>query len=117
MTDSIPDAWAPVLAPLLDTPQSRQLGGWLRAEEDGGKVIFPPRGSRLRLGTVTSMTTEAFVLPRNYLGAGGEVTLLAQPIGTTDSFRSAPVQVFAGQEVAFTIQNHLSISSVVIRSE
>ncbi|MWV26529.1 uracil-DNA glycosylase [Aurantiacibacter rhizosphaerae] len=48
MTDSIPDAWAPVLAPVLDTPQSRQLGGWLRAEEDAGKVIFPPRGSRLR---------------------------------------------------------------------
>lgn len=76
-----------------------------------------PRGSRIRLGTVTSMTTEAFTLPARYLGAEGEVMLLAEPVGSTDVFRSQPVQVFAGQRVAFTVQNHLPISSLAVRTQ
>ena len=48
MTDSIPPAWASVLDSVLAAPEARKLGGWLRAEEDAGKVIYPPRGSRLR---------------------------------------------------------------------
>ncbi|MGB3797159.1 MAG: uracil-DNA glycosylase [Alteraurantiacibacter sp.] len=55
MTDSIPDAWAAALAPALDTPQSRQLAGWLRAEEGAGEVIYPPRGSRLRALELTPL--------------------------------------------------------------
>ncbi|WP_299308621.1 uracil-DNA glycosylase [uncultured Croceicoccus sp.] len=49
MTDhAVPPAWAPILAPVLDRPEARQLGGWLRAEEDAGRTIYPPRGQRLR---------------------------------------------------------------------
>ena len=47
MADTVPPSWQPVLAPVLATPEARQLGGWLRAEEDAGKQVFPPRGSRL----------------------------------------------------------------------
>lgn len=45
--DNLPPSWTPVLAPVLATPQARRLGGWLRAEEEGGKRIYPPRGQRL----------------------------------------------------------------------
>ena len=45
--DSIPESWRAALEPVLATPEARKLGGWLRAEEDAGKVIYPPRGSRL----------------------------------------------------------------------
>ena len=48
MTDSIPPAWASVLATVLATPEARKLGGWLRAEEEAGKQVYPPRGCRLR---------------------------------------------------------------------
>ncbi len=36
-------------------PEARKLGGWLRAEEDAGKVIFPPRGERLAALAMTPL--------------------------------------------------------------
>ena len=46
-SDEIPESWRGALDPVLATPEARRLGGWLRAEEEAGKTIFPPRGSRL----------------------------------------------------------------------
>ncbi len=43
----IPDSWRPALAPVLASPESRKLGGFLNGEEQAGKRIFPPRGLRL----------------------------------------------------------------------
>lgn len=48
MSDSIPAAWSHVLEPALASPEARRLGGWLRVEEEAGKTIYPPRGTRLR---------------------------------------------------------------------
>ncbi len=45
--DAIPQSWKDALDPALATTEARKLGGWLRAQEDAGKVIFPPRGFRL----------------------------------------------------------------------
>ena len=45
--EAIPGSWRSVLEPTLALPDSRKLGGWLRAEEAAGKTIYPPRGSRL----------------------------------------------------------------------
>lgn len=44
---AIPETWRPALDPVLASPPLRALGGWLRAEEAAGKVIYPPRGVRL----------------------------------------------------------------------
>jgi len=55
MSESIPASWQSVLEPVLSTPESRQLGGWLRREEDSGKTIYPPRGQRLRALELTSV--------------------------------------------------------------
>ncbi|MEP1421630.1 MAG: uracil-DNA glycosylase [Erythrobacter sp.] len=46
-SDQIPDSWRKALEPVLSAPEARKLGGWLSAEEKAGKVIYPPRGTRL----------------------------------------------------------------------
>lgn len=43
----LPASWRAALEPVLATPKSRALGGFLSAEETAGKTIYPPRGSRL----------------------------------------------------------------------
>ncbi|MEL1251985.1 uracil-DNA glycosylase [Aurantiacibacter gilvus] len=55
MSETIPASWAPVLDPVLATPEARQLGGWLRAEEEAGKAIYPPRGTRLKALELTPL--------------------------------------------------------------
>jgi len=47
MSEQVPESWKPVLDPVLATPEARRLGGFLVAEEQAGKTIYPPRGSRL----------------------------------------------------------------------
>ena len=46
-THPIPETWRASLDPVLASAPWRALGGWLRAEEAAGKVIYPPRGVRL----------------------------------------------------------------------
>lgn len=44
-----------MLEPVLKSPVARRLGGWLRAEEAAGKVIYPPRGMRLAALALTPL--------------------------------------------------------------
>jgi uracil-DNA glycosylase len=53
--EAVPESWRPVLEPVLATPESRRLGGWLRLEEDNGKTVYPPRGQRLRAFELTPL--------------------------------------------------------------
>lgn len=55
MADTVPDSWRPALDPALALPASRRLGGWLRAEEQRGRTIYPPRGMRLRALELTPL--------------------------------------------------------------
>lgn len=47
MNETIPPSWRAVLEPVLSLPETRQLGGWLGAEEEAGRTIYPPAGQRL----------------------------------------------------------------------
>ncbi|WP_395329897.1 uracil-DNA glycosylase [Novosphingobium sp. BL-8H] len=51
----VPPSWQDALGPVLATPESRRLGGWLKAEETAGKTIYPPRESRLRAFELTPL--------------------------------------------------------------
>jgi uracil-DNA glycosylase len=51
----VPPSWQEALYPVLSSPASRKLGGWLKSEETAGKRIFPPRGSRLRALELTPL--------------------------------------------------------------
>lgn len=62
MTDAVPETWRPALDPALDLPESRRLGGWLRAEEAAGKAIYPPRGQRLRALELTPLDAVKVVI-------------------------------------------------------
>lgn len=53
--ETIPASWRPVLEPVLASPEARQLGGWLRAEEAAGKPIYPPRGRQLAALAMTPL--------------------------------------------------------------
>ncbi|BBC71210.1 uracil-DNA glycosylase [Altererythrobacter sp. B11] len=55
MSEMVPESWRAALEPVLATPEARRLGGWLRAEEDAGRQIFPPRGQRLRALELTPL--------------------------------------------------------------
>jgi uracil-DNA glycosylase len=55
MADQVPDSWRKALDPALTAPEARRLGGWLRAEEEAGKAIYPPRGQRLRALELTPL--------------------------------------------------------------
>ncbi|MFM5907629.1 MAG: uracil-DNA glycosylase [Novosphingobium sp.] len=60
--DAVPDSWRAVLEPVLATPQSRRLGGFLRAEEQAGKRLFPPLGSRLAALRLTPLDAVKVVI-------------------------------------------------------
>ncbi len=53
--ESLPESWRPVLEPVLAAPEARRLGGWLAAEEAAGKVVYPPRGTRLAALALTPL--------------------------------------------------------------
>ncbi len=53
--DAIPESWRAALAPVLAERPSRALGGFLQAEEQAGKRIYPPRGARLRALELTPL--------------------------------------------------------------
>ncbi|MBO6610250.1 uracil-DNA glycosylase [Altererythrobacter sp.] len=62
MSEVIPDSWRPALEPVLAKPEARKLGGWLRAEEEAGKAIFPPRGERLAALEMTPLDSVRVVI-------------------------------------------------------
>lgn len=61
-SEAVPESWRAALEPVLATPQSRQLGGFLRAEEAAGKRIYPPAGSRLRALELSSLDSVKVVI-------------------------------------------------------
>jgi uracil-DNA glycosylase len=60
--EAIPESWRPALEPVLVSPEARRLGGWLRAEEDAGRTIYPPRGQRLRALDLTPLDAVKVVI-------------------------------------------------------
>jgi len=69
---TVPDSWREALAPALQTQGARRLGGFLQAEEAGGKTVFPPRGQRLAALELTPLdTVKVVILGQDpYHGAG-----------------------------------------------
>lgn len=78
-------------------------------------VVYGVRnGVRTRLGTVTSMGRERFVLPAGLLGGGADLRLLADPIGGATPYLFPPVLVQRGQRIELRLENNLRMSSVAV---
>ena len=61
-SEAIPESWQAVLEPVLASPAARQLGGFLVAEEQAGKAIYPPRGCRLKALELTPLDAVKVVI-------------------------------------------------------
>lgn len=60
--NALPESWRPALEPVLATREARRLGGFLNTEEEAGKRIYPPRGTRLRALELTPLDTVKVVI-------------------------------------------------------
>jgi predicted acyl esterase len=71
---------------------------------------------RIRLGTVSTASTQRFTLQLHQISPTGELQLLADPVGSRRTYTSEPIHVFAGQAVEWVLQADLRQSSLTIRS-
>lgn len=69
------------------------------------------------LGNVPSYETTTFEIPRSIAAASGEIQLVADPVGATNEYLSAPVLIGPGQVVEWTVQNDagFTYNSIVVR--
>ncbi len=78
-------------------------------------VIYAVRGgSRVRLGTATSMNTVTFVVTSDMTGAA-QFQLLADPIGGPESFTSLPLRIEPGDVVEWRLAANLTHSAIFVR--
>lgn len=86
-------------------------GNWLDVE------VYAVRGvSRIRLGTVRSQEGRFFELPVHAVGAGQQVRLLADPIGSRQALSSGVVMINPGDIVEWRLRNALNQSSLSVWS-
>ncbi|CAN5627664.1 MAG: hypothetical protein H0U67_05310 [Gemmatimonadetes bacterium] len=78
------------------------------------RVYVVRAGNRFRLGTVSTMGTQVFQLPRALSSYTGGLQLVADPIGSREFYMTQPLSVIPGQLVSFKIENHLAISTVSV---
>ena len=71
---------------------------------------------RIRLGTVSTGSTQHYTLSLHQISPTGELRLLADPVGSRRTFTSEAIQVFAGQAVEWIIQADVRQSTLTIRS-
>ncbi len=82
--EAIPPSWHAALEPVLAAPEARRLGGWLRAEEEAGGSVYPPRGSRLRALALTPLdAVKVVILGQDPYHGPGQATGLAFAVPDT----------------------------------
>ncbi len=83
------------------------------------KVYLVSNGSMpIRIGTVTSMTT-AVIPMRGQLASRasqGSLQFLIRPIGSTVSYTTHTIPVYAGSVTELTVENRLEHSTLMVRS-
>lgn len=72
-------------------------------------------GARERLGTVTAATTASFPVRTRTLGAGGEFSLYADPVGATRGASTEPLSVSQGSTFTWTLESDFSRGSVMVQ--
>jgi hypothetical protein len=78
------------------------------------RVYVVRAGNRFRLGTVSTMGTQIFQLPRALASYHGGLQLVADPIGSREFHVTQPLSIAPGQLVSFKIENHLAVSTVSV---
>jgi hypothetical protein len=76
------------------------------------RIYLVRDGITTRLGFVSSMTERSINLPASALSLGGEVRLMAAPLGSTERFFSDPLHLAPGQMIEWRLENRLPLSSI-----
>ncbi len=67
-------------------------------------------GRSIRLGTVTSLTTETLKIRRSLIGLNRDVELVAVGIGNRSAIYSGRIVVFPGDQLEFRVENGIGTS-------
>ncbi len=78
------------------------------------RVYVLQQGHMVPLGLVAGAGHETFALPPGFKLSDEGIQLLADPLGSTDWYKSDPVTVHPGGAVDFTVANSLDKSSVSV---
>ena len=71
---------------------------------------------RIRLGLVTTASSQRFTVSFHQVSPTGELQLFADPVGSRRGLTSEAIHVFPGQAVEWVLQADLRQSSLSIRS-
>jgi len=69
-------------------------------------------GQRTRVGTVTAVSTQQFVVPMRVLGISRQFRLLGEAIGSPAYARTETLVIQPGQAIEWTLESDLRRSSV-----
>lgn len=112
-----PSTGSTAYAPELDGAGPEETTVRVENNNWDNMTVYVVRGStRHRLGMVTSMNTEMFRIPPAFMSGTEAVRLVADPIGSPNTYVTPSVQVSPGEQIEFDIENHLAISSVSVWS-
>jgi hypothetical protein len=104
---------APASAPGVGGPASARVE--VQNNNWSDMTIWAYRdGLRVRLGTVTSMATQVFNLPRTIASAAGSIRLVASPLASNTQHTTPAVTIWPGQTIEFRIENQIGISTVSV---
>ncbi|HEX2167768.1 MAG TPA: hypothetical protein VHG09_11105 [Longimicrobiales bacterium] len=78
-------------------------------------IYLMRNGQRQRLGTVTSQSSEVFVVPTAIISTAADIRLVADPIGSSRTFTSPAIVLTPGQKAEWQLENSLALSSMWIR--
>lgn len=92
----------------------------VRADVDNGLTldvaVYAVRGgSRFRIGNISSLAKGTLTIPRTVVGAGQDVRLQAEPIGSRDRYVTQTLHLSAGARVAWSIVPGMRSSQAWVR--
>lgn len=91
------------------TAMVAENSGWLDV------VVFLVHGStRTRLGTVSSLRTARFNIPRAHTIGASTVTLELAPVGSAQSYFSPAIAISPGHTLVLRIGNALTLSTFAV---
>lgn len=75
-------------------------------------VYIEHDGQRTRVGTVTAVSSQQFILPARLLGVSHQFRLVGAAIGSSEYVRTETLSILPGQFIEWTLESSLRRSSV-----
>jgi uracil-DNA glycosylase len=112
--EAVPESWRAAVAPALATPEARRLGGFLQAEECAGRLVYPPRGTRLAALALTPLErVKVVILGQDPYHGPGQAHGLAfsVPVGVRVPPSLANIRKELADDLGITPADHGNLES------